>query len=224
MIIKNYEIKRNTTPLFKYRCWEEPNKDSQYQRRILTDNEIYLASANQFNDPFDASLPYIYKEEDLTPENIFLKLLKNGRELYPHLTDTELHEKCFERQRLNLFEDKQYLSEFQNKLKEQINKEVGVLSLSSKKDKLLMWSHYSNSHQGFCVGLDKFMLFDIIRGVFGKVTYRSEFPKADLFDDETPKNLIQILTTKSNHWKYENEYRMTKLRRDRNTHYQMKLF
>lgn len=39
-------------PLYKYRQWTEPCVDKQYQRRILTDNELFLASAEQFNDPF----------------------------------------------------------------------------------------------------------------------------------------------------------------------------
>ena len=49
-------------PLFKYRIWND-----EYQKRLLTHNEVYLASADQFNDPFDASIPYRFKDEELTP-------------------------------------------------------------------------------------------------------------------------------------------------------------
>ena len=61
-------------PLYKYRVWEEPCKEKQFSRRLLTDNEVYLASADQFNDPFDGTLPFKYPKKELTPENIFLKL------------------------------------------------------------------------------------------------------------------------------------------------------
>jgi len=45
----------NVGTLYKYRAW---NDDMNYQKRIITNNEIYLSSADQFNDPFDASLPF----------------------------------------------------------------------------------------------------------------------------------------------------------------------
>ena len=31
-------------------------------------------------------------------------------------------------------------------------KKMGVLSLSERPDSLLMWAHYANNHQGFCLG------------------------------------------------------------------------
>ena len=76
--------------LYKYRMWQDPSKKEQYQRKILTDNEIYLSSAEQFNDPFDCSLPFRYKETDLTPENLFNKLYEVGRIMWPNLTDNQL--------------------------------------------------------------------------------------------------------------------------------------
>lgn len=62
----------DTIPGVLYEYHLQSNLD---QKRLLTDNEIYLASPNQhpFNDAFDASLPYAFKEQGLTLEKISIK-------------------------------------------------------------------------------------------------------------------------------------------------------
>ena len=37
----------------------------------------------------------------------------------------------------------------------EIDAKLGVLSLSRRWDSSLMWSHYTSSHTGFCVGFDR---------------------------------------------------------------------
>lgn len=80
-----------------------------------------------------------------------------------------------------------------------------------------MWSHYSNSHKGFCVGFDTEKLLEYIHSKFQHdgpiidlydVIYQAEYP---IFD---PKNLTaenfaeEPLRVKSSSWKYESEYRL----------------
>jgi hypothetical protein len=197
-------------PLYKYRVWSEPDKDQQFQRRILTDNELYLASSAQFNDPFDAALPFRYKEEQLTPDNIFLKLWKTGKESFPDLNDSELTAKAYEQQNSGRFEDGTYWKEHYEDFKKENQERFGILSLTSKNDNLLMWSHYANSHQGFCVGFDKYILWDLIQGSLSPVDYQTVFPEAGLFDDNL-HFFTSLLTTKSSEWEYEQEYRFTKV-------------
>ncbi len=72
-------------PLYKYRQWIEPCVDSQYQKRVLTDNEVYLASADQFNDPFDAAIPFKFREDQLTPEYFLEALADWKRNVYRNL-------------------------------------------------------------------------------------------------------------------------------------------
>jgi hypothetical protein len=49
--------------LYKYRCWgdEYPN-----HKRLLTDNELFFASAGKFNDPFEFAVSPCF--ELATPE------------------------------------------------------------------------------------------------------------------------------------------------------------
>lgn len=196
-------------PLYKYRVWEERNADKQNSRRILTDMELYFASADQFNDPFDASLPFRYDPKELTPENIFLKLLKVGKREYPDLDEKDLYELAYERQKSGDFESGKYWKSKHPQFKKDLNEKYGLLSLSSKKDNLLMWSHYADSHKGFCVGLDKYIIFECCQGQLGRVTYDDNFPFIPLFDD-SPLGMTPLLATKSTHWEYEDEYRIIK--------------
>lgn len=197
-------------PLYKYRQWTEPCVDNQYQRRILTDNELYLASAEQFNDPFDVTIPFKYREDQLTPDNIFSKLWQTGKELYPDLSDSDLMQKCYEQQQSRRFESGAYWKEIYEEYKKRNYKNFGILSLTSKKDNLLMWSHYSNSHKGFCVGLDKYHLWNLVGGMLGPIIYQTEFPTVGLFDENGP-GLTRLIMTKSTEWEYEDEYRITKM-------------
>lgn len=190
-------------PMYKYRDW-----NNEFHRRILTHNEVYLASPDQFNDPYDATLPFRYKDEDMTPDKIFLKLLQIGEEYEKGLSPAELHSKCWERQNSGAFENGNYWKENYADHKKQMN-EFGIFSTTTKKDNLLMWAHYTDSHKGFCVGFDKFILFETIFATLTPVIYGKELPTIPLLEDDPhASSLIRILATKSEDWKYEDEYRI----------------
>ncbi len=191
--------------LYKYRVW-----DDYYDKRILTDNEIYFASAEQFNDPFDSTLPYKFREEDLTPENIYTKLHEIGKMRFPEISEEELQHQCYERQMSGAFDNGKYWKDDYEEYKKEMYTKFGVMSLTSKNYNLLMWSHYSDSHKGFCVGLDKIILFEVTGGMIGPVNYCNEFPSVGLFDNNS-HGLTRIFLTKFLDWKYEEEYRITKI-------------
>lgn len=191
--------------LYKYRVWSE-----KFHKTLLTKGEIFLASPAQFNDPFDSSLPFRYIEKELTEDNIFKKLMEVGRKAWPELTEEELHRRSYERQKSGVFENGDYWKEFHDDFKKNIHTTFGVISLTSKNDNLLMWAHYANSHKGMCVGLDRDILYETISGTIGPVNYAGHFPEMSLFDNTTA-NIIKMLNTKSEHWIYEDEYRLTKI-------------
>lgn len=195
--------------LYKYRCWE-----SDQQKNFLLKNDIYLASADQFNDPFDATIPFRYSEEEMTPENIFIKLLETGRQNNPGISEEELHKVCYERQNSGAFDNGQYWKDDYERQKQETYEKFGILSLTTKNDNLLMWSHYTNSYYGFCIGFDTKILYDTIQGQLTDVKYSDTFPEIGLFDDPVI-GLTKVLTTKSKEWAYEEEYRITKIEASR---------
>ncbi|MBN8688544.1 MAG: DUF2971 domain-containing protein [Chitinophagales bacterium] len=197
-------------PLYKYRTWNAPNDENKFGQRLLTHNQVYFASPDEFNDPFDGALPFRYKESEMTPDNIFRKLREMTIRSNPHLPESEIQQICYTRQSTGVFENGQYWKENYPYFKNNINTRFGILSLSQKRDDILMWSHYADSHRGYCVGLDKVLLYERCQGVLGRVNYSDEFPEIGLFD-ENPFSLTILTTTKSTKWEYEDEYRIVRI-------------
>lgn len=157
--------------LYKYRSLRN-KRDRQYTERILTHNEIYFAKYTEFNDPFDCNFHISFKENIIAHKS---KL----RKLSPDLLEAELDIKT-----KNDLQPKNIRKREKKVHKDisQINMGFGIFSMSAKRDNLLMWSHYSDYHQGICLE------FKVIDGkLFGcdvsKVNYQEQYPDLSIYDD-----------------------------------------
>ena len=190
--------------LYKYRDYS-----NEFNKKTLFDFEFFLSSTKMFNDPYEGSIPFEYDPEELTEENIFLKLRSVAKENYPDWDEKRIHEFCFEGHQKRLLFDEEHKKEINRKNKEEIEKTFGILSLTGYPLNYLMWSHYAKSHTGFCIGFDKFGLFNTINGSLSKVNYANNVPRLKLFEDIGAFHVKQI-ATKSDVWEYEGEYRIVK--------------
>lgn len=190
--------------LYKYRDWSDT-----YQKRLLTHGEVYFASADQFNDPFDCAIPRRYKPEELTPENVFLATVKVLRQKYPKNSDAELHKIAYKGQQKDGIHDPDNADKFNKEYHERFNKGWGILSLTAEDNNFLMWSHYSCSHSGFCIGLGTELLYQQTGGQLETVSYNSIFPEFSLFD-ELLESFRKQTFIKSEVWEYEREHRLLK--------------
>jgi hypothetical protein len=101
-------------------------------------------------------------------------------------------------------------------------KSVGVLCFTSKNDNHLMWSHYADSHKGFCLGYKRNSeenvwratrpvnyvddITDLFNGIVGNISkwkVRDHRPP-----EEVIKNAEKVIYTKNSQWAYENEWRL----------------
>lgn len=194
IVVLNMDIPEK---VYKYRTW----KDS-YHKNILLYNELYLASPSDFNDPFDCRIAPDFinaTEEEINKwlNELSVKLNVNTKDLARRLENRMEFQRWYENEVIFKDQDKYY----------------GILSLSCKWDSILMWSHYSESHKGFCVGFCEEKLRNC--GNFNKagiVNYDTIFPNikpkvsqnlSDIFE----KTFIQT-HTKSQDWDREYEYRL----------------
>jgi hypothetical protein len=191
--------------LYKYRTWED-----KYHKRILTHNELFFASADSFNDPFDLSLPFQYNQDELTEENIMKKLLLVGREEWPHKSEEELLKWARKRYETGNFKSKEKFRNVCSDLIKKRTSEISICSLTRKNNDLLMWAHYAKSHTGFCIGFNKVELYKSTQGTIAKVEYENDFPKIPLFN-ESFEDIKMLIITKSIDWKYEDEYRIIRI-------------
>jgi hypothetical protein len=151
------------------------------------------------NDPFEAK-PHISgitskPEADATFEKLlpeetarsYEELSPEIRALLPKETWALLVRARYEHIRSDLHPLMESLEPLVRRLiTRELDRLVGVLSLSEVPDNLLMWAHYTASHAGFVLGFDpQDPYFD-----------RRRAPTDDLF------------LTKSIHWSYEREWRV----------------
>lgn len=78
-----------------------------------------------------------------------------------------------------------------------------ICSLSKNLNDVRLWSHYADGHKGIAIELD----FCEIESDVHKVNYVEKLPE---FEDTNLNSLspIELLTFKTKHWEYEEEYRI----------------
>jgi hypothetical protein len=182
--------------LYKYRSLRT-KKDKEHTSRILTHNEIYFAKCSEFNDPFDCHL-HISVGGDFNTYKV------KHRQLNPDLSEAEINNqtrKALQPENIRKREQKVNSDIYR------ITKSAGIFSMSTKRDNILMWSHYADYHKGICIE------FKTSSGkLFGcellKVEYEKNYPKFSVYDDMNLERVRKYIGTKSSDWKYEEEWRI----------------
>jgi len=86
-----------------------------------------------------------------------------------------------------------------------------ICCFSAVPDDILMWGHYGDSYQGFCMEFTPENDPNFKRMCL-PVTYQKQFPDLLTPHPETKGQngaaILKLLTTKSEHWSYEEEWRM----------------
>lgn len=189
--------------LYKYRSLSTKKDkkgektDREYTSRIFTHNEIYFAKYSEFNDPFDCGF-------HISCEGNFQTHKSKLKELNPALSKEEIDELT----RKELEPD--FIKEREQKLNDTIRLETekcGIFTMSSKSDDLLMWPHYADCHRGIC------LKFETTSGkLFGcdllEVEYQKPYPNLSVYDNINSEWMIKYLSTKSEDWDYEREWRI----------------
>lgn len=91
--------------------------------------------------------------------------------------------------------------------REQFDRQFGMLCFSRSWRNPVQWSHYAAKHSGLCLG------FEITPNLLTKVRYTSKRLQArvDLIEGGGPtaqREILRVLSTKYEHWRYENELRL----------------
>lgn len=202
----NDEFKKSLPPIiYKFRDWENP-----YHRKTLTHDSLYFARQNELNDPLDALIPFSYKKDQMTPENIEKKLFETAQSRWPRSSRKELEVIVKQRMKDVDFRTNDYWITMIPTFQEMVNKKLGILSMAKTWDNHALWTHYGNSHKGFCLGFNTEKFFQSIGGLIGEVVYSDEPNEVDLFDDSL-KGLAKAIMQKSPDYKFESEIRIAKI-------------
>ena len=222
--IRKQELPRHLYKFRRWHCGHEsyiPTNECgacKRDRLILTDQAIWFASPATFNDPFDCRIPFRF---DLIPKDEQFKRVRElGSEVNPSWTEEKLQTEAeYAVRTAGVFsEDPEIREPAMRKYWQSISETYGVLSFAGEFRSILLWSHYADSHRGYCIEIDAHQLakelFDLHRTDehfvdVHRVVYREKLPIIIPSNDQNEdlKRHMTLLTTKSSAWKYEREYR-----------------
>jgi Protein of unknown function (DUF2971) len=181
--------------------------------QLLKNQEVYFSFAEEYNDPFDSKMSFTF---DFNTSDLLRKLEEAK---IPELNKANLRSRIaagdFSKETI---QEAVFLAS---------QKTVMSSCFSRNSDNILMWSHYADSHRGFCVGLRDVsstdlpaLKFDIEKtlssvesldiGVF--VLYEVDYSDNNFevfspFSDDF-ESFIKAHRKKAKFWHYEEEYRI----------------
>jgi len=169
----------------------------EYLSDLFVDGKLYHSMPENFNDPFECkpffNLPKSPSKVKAIRKHLINVAMRSGhtRKSAESLISGSMRKRGFIRETIY------------NSINKNLSK-VRISSFTIKKENLLFWSHYADSHKGFCVEYDASVL--PISYAF-KVQYKDEYPEATYPPPSNELGFIPILI-KSKAWEYEEEYRI----------------
>lgn len=201
--------------LYRYRRIDNENIMCDKHVDALKKDEIYLTSPYLFNDPYDSAFSI---DMELFKNSIANKIEQFIKEkiVEDKFEKINIDPKNFEKIDIiydDLNVDLSILPDFLEKnsnvlynelIKQQIKFRISCFSESP--NSILMWSHYANQHQGFCIGYDTSEIEEEITKKIYPVFYHETFFQLIENGDLNDKIFNSLIKFKD--WKYENEWRL----------------
>jgi len=183
--MKNYQ---KNTPRYLYKY----HRLNVYLFEMLTSHELYLATREELNDPFDLSISLDAKAY----RNFYI-------EKYPFaLNDKKSLEMTVSNLEYFYLKDKDY---YREKLIDVIPKKILDLRatcFTEAGNNPLMWAHYANNHFGVCIKFD-LTKDENLKNAIKPVKYLKRVPKI-----KTEADFEKRLFIKEQSWNTEKEWRI----------------
>lgn len=195
-------------------------------RLLLRNKTIKFTNPLKFNDPMDSTVPELALNAKRLKETMISVAEKDYPELRAYRSDLKDHLSADERNWKK--EIKVISNELLNSWSNIIS-HFRILSLTTKPDNLLMWSHYADEHRGVVVKFKRKPsfgspqkvnykdghqslnnAFNLMASIVVKMEAKGGFEDdhSDRFSDVTLKIMQNYFFMKMSEWRYENEYRI----------------
>ncbi len=169
----------------------------EYQENLFINGKLYHSLPESFNDPFECKPHFNWPKDPSKVSTIRKHLIKVARDRGLSLKEAKsLLTKSFRK--------RGFLKETIFNSTQKTYSRIRISSFTTKKENLLFWSHYSDSHKGFCLEFDSTVL--PISYAF-KVQYEDEYPEVSYPRPVNDFGFKPALV-KSKAWEYEEEYRI----------------
>lgn len=205
---KDFTFPTTFPKLYKYRPL------SEYAVADLKGQYMTATSIGCFNDLFDGAI-HLYgakeqrrvaAEQEWQNHQALLQRIGLPQELISHDSYVDTYEKAYEEEGRLKFRELEFLGTY-------------VVSLSTEKDSILMWSHYADSQKGICIEYDfnAWNIDALTRKLLFPVLYTDEpVDISDLFDKNASniskypidEAVLCAAINKASIWNYEKEWRL----------------
>ncbi|MCQ4160841.1 DUF2971 domain-containing protein [Roseomonas sp. GC11] len=171
----------------------------------IQNNAIWFAKPADFNDPFDCAPSFSMAASPAVFHKYMMRLFRekaappNRKALLAQLAEIR-------RDPLRQQNSPAFIAQMREQTWRTVN-EAGVLSLSTKADDVLMWSHYGASHTGVCLrfsGAEWAFPFRAAQPVL----YSAARPVLNPILDDGDAIMTKSILTKADVWQYEAEWRV----------------
>jgi hypothetical protein len=186
---------------------EVNNMQFNYAKEMLCNGNFLFQNPIKFNDPFDCKPKFNLNLEN--PEE-YDRLCNQMRKENPYCGYAGAVSILD-----NLKQDPRKIEKLIKLLEDGFNenmKNSGIMCFSGKLKDILLWSHYSNGHKGYCLEFKYEEIKEYLEsnqiGAFEPVVYSNEFPARTYAAVDPLENIKSIIFTKSKKWSYEKEYRL----------------
>jgi hypothetical protein len=179
------------------------DEEAARARDSIQHHRMWFSSRLAFNDPFDCR-PTVDLSADADT-----KIRWMAKQYLARGTCTK-HEDAIARAAhvINKTDGKDI--ELSKQIESQVQRHldgIGILCLAGTASSLLMWSHYSDSHRGICIGYRSLLVGDMFDAA-RTVKYQKDYPSICAWTDDQCTKLKKALLTKADCWRYEKEYRI----------------
>jgi len=212
-MMEDSSVKRKSAPaiLYKYRDW-----NTKHHRRVLAHNEIYFASPQTLNDPFDIAIRPTFR----TFTSEALTGIAEASYARRNLSADDKKWRRANRRCVDIRDDEAMQGEYIQWFADFRDNCFGVFSLTSNPLKRTMWAHYAQGHTGFVVGFRTSTLQALeddssnarTRIGLRKVIYHDECPEIaweQMLEDDA--EFERFLLIKHSELTYEEEWRLLML-------------
>ena len=166
------------------------------------DGTLRATQPAALNDPFECAVITTYVIPDEAEENLQLAKVLTEINKSKSVTEEDVH--SARREHGSLFTRQLFT--------EQVSTRFGIVSFTTEPYHPLMWSHYTTDGSGFVLGYDAGELGKLTgpMGSLRKVEYGERPPLiiGPIVLVSPESNLPILLSRKSGHWSYENEWRL----------------
>ncbi|MBN3348292.1 hypothetical protein CF050_15760 [Clostridium botulinum] len=198
---KSKELISKNAPkkLYKYRMFNDSSIEN------LKNNTLWFNLPKNFNDPYDFGV--FMSNDGIIRYNINKD--KEFKEIYDKYMEIYKENSTILKSMGDIVNP--IIDNDKGKLKqmfEDFRDHICICSLSEVNDSLLMWSHYTNSHSGFCIEYD-FTQINNVCSELHPVFYDNKIIDITQYYKYKNQDLFKVaILNKSTEWSYENEWRI----------------